>query len=659
MSRCFVTGATGFVGSHFVLNQVARQEIHALVRATDVEGARQRLTKKLGVAAAGYAEPPAYDVAAIDPILGDIEVPGLGIDPGVVAALRERGIDTFWHFASSLNFEEEQAEKIQRTNIGGVRNVLAFAAELGVKRFVYCSTAYTAGALDGVIPEALHHLDGTFNNLYETSKCNAEHIVAERCVELGMECAIVRPSVVIGVSSTKEPAGTKTGLYAFARDLYFLKRAVDQLGIEPQLLADAETYINFTPIDGVMADLQYLIEHDFPDGPVYHLSGSWTVQVKDIVDFITRTVGLTRFRLVKEQTGNRTPIDELIGRRADFYRGYLFGEKEFARSIPLRHGCTIEELHLYLGTYLRELDRRSSTAGLHKERLTLSDGAEVDTYTVTGERRREALLIITAFGMPVDFWIKFMERAGRDYDVYTWETRYLPGSGPVDATEIGNERHVLDGLEILDRHGVERAHVLGWCTGAKLAVRMAAEHGDRVRSLTTLSGGFNIRDESLYTPYERNLVAMLEEIAVDVEVAQLYYDLIYQGNDEEEQADSNIRTLLHGTNGNYVQYTSLAFRSPESIYRYAQLITSFYRDTDLSYLETMDVPTLAITAKTDTNTHPSASEQVADRIPGARFLGLPEGDHYLMDSQTETVYEAFREHARAASRQRGDLVTVP
>jgi pimeloyl-ACP methyl ester carboxylesterase len=295
-------------------------------------------------------------------------------------------------------------------------------------------------------------------------------------------------------------------------------------------------------------------------------------------------MGIERFRVVDKDEPVRTPIDELIGRRAQFYKGYLFYEKDFERSIPLEHGCTLRDIGGYVRSYVDELDAQHSTSRLQAERLRLSDGVEVDTHRLTQVARREAILIINAFGMPVDFWLQFMNRAGRQYDLYTWETRYLPGSGALCETDISMDRHVLDAVEILDRYDVGTAHVLGWCTGAKLALRMSLQYCNRVASLTMLSGGFNIGQEELRTAYERSASDILTDISASEDIAELYYDLIYNGNQHNSEADATARSILQATNANYVQYTSLPFSSPESIYRYAQLLTTFLEDREIGDL---------------------------------------------------------------------------
>ncbi|NLU63560.1 alpha/beta fold hydrolase [Rhodococcus sp. HNM0563] len=648
--KYFVTGATGFIGSHFVLDQAGEHSVVALVRGSSVDEAAARLQGQLQIAADAYSEPRRI-AADIEIVLGDVASPGLGLEAEQRDSLRGRGIDIFWHLAADLNFEKRKAEKISLVNVEGVRRALELASELGVKRFVYVSTAYTAGPQTGSVPEQLHDPAGPFNNSYEQTKCQAEHVVAEYCREHGMAFSILRPSVIIGVSSTKRSGGSKTGMYAFIRDLYLLGRTLDKVDVEPTFSADPSMIVNFKPIDGVIEDIRYLIANEFAGGPIFHLSADYGFQLAEAFNLVESKLGIEKFKVRSEVSPVRTPLDEIIGKRAEFYKSYVFNEKDFVRSIPLQHGCTASDLEGYTAAYIRELDEQFASTILSEEQVTLSDGIVVSAYrTPPADAPREAVLIATAFGIPVDLWRSFIRRASAKYDLFVWDTRYLPGSAPLDKTDITVARHTRDAVEVLDHFGVDRAHVIGWCTGAKIALQIAADEPSRVMSLTLLSGGFNISDAALKTPYEINLTDVLNEIAADQDLATLYYDLIYNGNEEDADTDAAVRTFLNDTNPDYIQYTSLPFRSAENIYRYAKLITTFAADQTGDLIARVAVPTLTIAARTDGNTHPDASRFVATNVGDGRCFELDEGDHYLMDSRTDEVFRQFDAHAELSCR---------
>jgi dihydroflavonol-4-reductase len=102
--KVFVTGATGFVGSHVA------GELRA--RGADVRDERVDLLDH----------------------------------PGLRAAFE--GCDAVVHVAALYSFDAPAIE-LELANIGGTRTVLAAAGEAGVKRVVHCSTAGTCGPVPG------------------------------------------------------------------------------------------------------------------------------------------------------------------------------------------------------------------------------------------------------------------------------------------------------------------------------------------------------------------------------------------------------------------------------------------------------------------------------------------------------------------------------
>ena len=170
----FVTGANGFIGSHFVeLARANGHEVTAMCR---------------GQSAAKSAAVARLEAAGARVRYGSILSPD-----GVKAALEHA--DCVCHFAAAFRESSVPDQYFADVNVGGMLNVLARAAEVGARRFVLCSTAGIHGQrVEGILSEQSAVRPW---NAYEQSKV-AEEALLRRSAELAVESVIIRPASVYG-----------------------------------------------------------------------------------------------------------------------------------------------------------------------------------------------------------------------------------------------------------------------------------------------------------------------------------------------------------------------------------------------------------------------------------------------------------------------------
>ncbi|QKW49738.1 SDR family oxidoreductase [Streptomyces buecherae] len=373
MTIRLLTGATGFVGGTVVLELLERTEgvIYAMVRGSDDEVATKRLHEALNGLAEGYGRPELATAIAerTRAIRGDMTVAGGGVD--LATAPR---IDELWHCAASLRYEEEYREEIEAQNIGGTRNILQLAQDLGATTFNYVSTSYVAGARRGLIREVRATDTSVANNSYERSKIQAEALVLDAADR--MRVRVLRPSIVIGHSVTRHGINW-SGMYGFARQVLLFKRVAGRrLGVEMlpdtpvRLLADPESRLNFVPVDMVARNAVSIALSDSPE-TFFHLANSEQPTTSDVITTVMDLVGLPS-PVWASDTTDFTPVDDVFDKGMDFYRPHMKNSKTFdlthtdavCGADASRAPMGIDDLAEYVLYFLRQQRGFDESAGL-------------------------------------------------------------------------------------------------------------------------------------------------------------------------------------------------------------------------------------------------------------------------------------------------------
>lgn len=173
--RLFVTGATGFIGAHFVERALA--EGHQVIGLYRSDGPRHR-------AGVEHLRSLGAELRR-----GDILQPESFSD-----ALEQ--VDGVCHFAAAFRESGADEAYFDRMNVAGTSNVARAAGAKGVKRFVHCGTAGIYGQrVAGTIDERTPIRPW---NSYERSKLAADEQVQAIAGASGMEYVILRPTSVYG-----------------------------------------------------------------------------------------------------------------------------------------------------------------------------------------------------------------------------------------------------------------------------------------------------------------------------------------------------------------------------------------------------------------------------------------------------------------------------
>lgn len=247
--RIFLTGATGFVGSHVAdALHAAGAELRLLTRKTS-------RTEHLGSLNAEL-------------IVGDLREP-----KGFRTALS--GCDALIHVAADYRLWVRDPQVMYAANVQGTRSLLQMARELNVRRVVYTSSVATMGfRTDGTVVDELSPVSlGAMVGHYKRSKFLAEQEAIQAARD-GQHVIVLNPTTPIGANDAKP---TPTGRIV----VDFLNR---------NFPAYVDTGLNLVDVQAVAAMHVVALDRGTP-GERYILGGE-NLTLKQILDRMASMTGL-------------------------------------------------------------------------------------------------------------------------------------------------------------------------------------------------------------------------------------------------------------------------------------------------------------------------------------------------------------------------------
>ncbi|HJQ25353.1 MAG TPA: alpha/beta fold hydrolase [Blastocatellia bacterium] len=250
---------------------------------------------------------------------------------------------------------------------------------------------------------------------------------------------------------------------------------------------------------------------------------------------------------------------------------------------------------------------------------------ETDGARIYWEERGagEPLLMIMGLGYSLEMWGRIVPALAEHYRVIVFDNRGV-GRSDVPAGPYTIAGMAADAAAVMRAAGLERAHVLGVSMGGMIAQEFALQYPEHVHSLVLGCTAFGGPKAVPASPAVITLLfaraTMEPEDAVRAMVPHIY-DAHTPRERIEEDLAMRRRTLP----------------TAEGYLAQVRAVLSWSSETRLSQIE---APTLVIHGETDELVPAANGRLIAERIPGAELVLLPQASHIYFTDQPEASMAA-------------------
>jgi pimeloyl-ACP methyl ester carboxylesterase len=254
------------------------------------------------------------------------------------------------------------------------------------------------------------------------------------------------------------------------------------------------------------------------------------------------------------------------------------------------------------------------------------DGARI-AWQEDGPADGPAVLLVMGLAYPAAMWFRLVPALTERYRVIRIDNRGAGETGDVVGAPYSVETMAADCLAVLDAAGVERAHVVGISMGGLISQELAVAAPERVRSLCLAATHPGIA----HAVFDPEVIAFVTSGRADMtpqEAAEASVPFNYAPGTPRERMEEDWAVRL-----------PLAC-SPAG---YAAQVQGTFSWTRFEDLPSVTVPTLVVHGELDRLVLPDNGRLVAERLPGADFVLVPDANHLLMTDQPERVGTLLRD----------------
>lgn len=241
-------------------------------------------------------------------------------------------------------------------------------------------------------------------------------------------------------------------------------------------------------------------------------------------------------------------------------------------------------------------------AGLHDERVTL---AGVTVPVLLREGSTPPALLLHGFGADKEGWLPMASFLRRSRGLVLPDLPGFGAAGRIEPARASARAQAAAVLSLMDRLGVERAHVIGNSMGGGIALRLAQDAPERLASMTLIgSVGPIVEASEFFSALERGRNLLLVDDAADFD------RMLHLVAARPPPTPRALRRHLGAAH---------AARRPELVELFQGWTAAATGDGVPEELERLHTPALVVHGELDRLIHVSTARALGRRLPDARL----------------------------------------
>jgi nucleoside-diphosphate-sugar epimerase/putative sterol carrier protein len=338
----FVTGATGFIGSHIVKSLLSQgYTVYCLVRGKNDDEAKKRLIDILS----DIPSEEAINYNNLHVFSADVTAP----DCGLHKRKQPQGITFFIHSAANIDFTESREGLSSAINADGALNAISLARQCSIPYFFHISTAFVSGKKKGLIRESLDEGTWEFSNVYEESKAEAEKLLTSYTQAHNINLTVLRLGIVVGDSVSGYTPKLNT-IYSFLVPLIRIREKADRgvlkkdrlikvykdkrVNLPLKVIGYENAHLNLIPVDFVVTSLIELVGLKRKGIHFYHIVDDNPPSMKNVVQYVSEILNITGLELISPEDYpkiSKNSIQRIFYKQNSQYMHYTTSQAFFDR----------------------------------------------------------------------------------------------------------------------------------------------------------------------------------------------------------------------------------------------------------------------------------------------------------------------------------------